>query len=150
MPNANRQLGGHPGASAKPGYSGSLRAGRRPATLPLEGLTFARQAVIGLLVHVSGLRRKGLDGGGRATEAQADCLSASQQPASTRPQPRRPAARHWAIVASLVATAKLNEVEPLACLTDVLERMVSGRTKAHELARLLPWEGRTARVAVDA
>src|SRR4051795_2951770 len=46
---------------------------------------------------------------------------------------------HWAIVASLVATAKLNGVEPLAWLTDVLERMVSGRTKAHELARLLPW-----------
>ena len=41
---------------------------------------------------------------------------------------------HWAIVASLVATAKLNGVEPLAWLTDVLERMVSGRTKAHELA----------------
>jgi hypothetical protein len=48
-------------------------------------------------------------------------------------------ARHWAIVASLVATAKLNGVEPLEWLTDVLERMVSGRTKTHELARLLPW-----------
>jgi len=42
-------------------------------------------------------------------------------------------------VASLVATAKLNGVEPQAWLTDVLERMVSGRTKAHELERLLPW-----------
>jgi transposase len=48
-------------------------------------------------------------------------------------------ARHWAIVASLVATAKLNGVEPQAWLTDVLERTVSGRTRAHELARLLPW-----------
>jgi hypothetical protein len=48
-------------------------------------------------------------------------------------------ARWWAIVASLVATAKLNGVEPWAWLTDVLERMVSGRTKAHELERLLPW-----------
>jgi transposase len=48
-------------------------------------------------------------------------------------------ARHWAIMASLVASAKLNGVEPLAWLTDVLERMVSGRTKAHELERLLPW-----------
>src|SRR3954470_14475554 len=46
---------------------------------------------------------------------------------------------HWAIVASLVATAKLDGVEPLAWLTDVLERVVSGRTKAHELERLLPW-----------
>jgi transposase len=42
-------------------------------------------------------------------------------------------------VASLVATAKLNGVEPQAWLTDVLERMVSGRTRANELERLLPW-----------
>jgi len=55
-------------------------------------------------------------------------------------------ARHWAIVASLVA-AKLNGVEPLAWLTDVLERMVSGRTKAHELERLLPWAWKAERPA---
>jgi len=54
-------------------------------------------------------------------------------------------ARPWAIVASLVATAKLHGVEPQAWLTDVLERMVSGRTKAHELARLLPWTWKMAR-----
>jgi transposase len=35
----------------------------------------------------------------------------------------------------------------LAWLTDVLERMVSGRTKAHELARLLPWTWRAERLA---
>src|SRR3954469_11751298 len=58
-------------------------------------------------------------------------------------------ARHWAIVASLVATAKLNGVEPLAWLTDVLERMVSGRTKAHELGRLLPWTWRAERAGAD-
>jgi IS66 C-terminal element len=45
-------------------------------------------------------------------------------------------ARHWAIVASLVATARLNRVEPQARLTDALERMVSGRTEVHELTRL--------------
>ena len=56
-------------------------------------------------------------------------------------------ARHWAIVASLVATAKLNGVEPLAWFTDVLERMVSGRTKATELERLLPWTWKAERVA---
>ncbi len=56
-------------------------------------------------------------------------------------------ARHWAVVASLVATAKLNGVEPLAWLTDVLERMVSGRTKAHELAQLLPWTWKVERTA---
>jgi transposase len=53
-------------------------------------------------------------------------------------------ARHWAIVASLMATAKLNGVEPQAWLSDVLERMVSGRTKAHELERLLPWAWKVA------
>src|SRR3954447_22594422 len=55
-------------------------------------------------------------------------------------------AGHWAIVASLVATAKLNGVEPLAWLTDVLERVVSGRTKAHELERLLPWSWKAERL----
>src|SRR3954469_3420015 len=61
-------------------------------------------------------------------------------------------ARHWAIVARLVATAKLNGGEPLAWLPDVLERMVSGRTKAHELERLLPWTWKAERLAaaVDA
>jgi transposase len=58
-------------------------------------------------------------------------------------------ARHWALVASLVATAKLNGVEPLAWLTDVLERMVSGRTKAHELERLLPWAWKAERAGTD-
>ncbi len=48
-------------------------------------------------------------------------------------------ARHWAVVASLVASARLNGVEPLAWLTDVLERMVAGRTKSSQLDMLLPW-----------
>jgi transposase len=47
--------------------------------------------------------------------------------------------RHWAIVATLIQSAKLNDVDPLAWLTDVLERIVAGRTKQHELATLLPW-----------
>jgi transposase len=61
-------------------------------------------------------------------------------------------ARHWALVASLMATAKLNGVEPSAWLTDALERMVSGRTKAHELERLLPWtwQAQQLTAAVDA
>ena len=47
---------------------------------------------------------------------------------------------------------QLNGVEPLAWLTDVLERMVSGRTKVHELERLLPrhWETEQLAVAVNA
>ena len=48
-------------------------------------------------------------------------------------------ARHWAIALTLIQTAKLNGVDPMAYLTNVLERIVSGRTKAHELQTLLPW-----------
>jgi transposase len=47
--------------------------------------------------------------------------------------------KHWAIVATLIQTAKLNHVEPLAWLTDVLKRIVSGRTKRNQLDTLLPW-----------
>jgi transposase len=49
------------------------------------------------------------------------------------------AAEHWAIALTLIQTAKLNGLDPLAYLTDVLERIVSGRTKRHELEQLLPW-----------
>ncbi|MFL5281719.1 MAG: transposase domain-containing protein [Rhodopila sp.] len=35
-------------------------------------------------------------------------------------------------------------IDPLAWLTDVLERMVSGRTKWNELHRLLPWNWKTS------
>jgi hypothetical protein len=35
----------------------------------------------------------------------------------------------------------------LAWLTDVLERMVSGRTKAHELERLLLWAWKAEQTA---
>jgi len=48
-------------------------------------------------------------------------------------------ARRWAVANTLIQTCKLNDVEPLAYLTDVLQRIVSGRTKNHELHTLLPW-----------
>jgi transposase len=47
--------------------------------------------------------------------------------------------RHWSIVATLIQSAELNDVEPLAWLADVLKRIVSGQTKKHELHTLLPW-----------
>jgi hypothetical protein len=47
--------------------------------------------------------------------------------------------RHWAIIATLIETCRLNGVEPWAWLTDVLERIVSGQTRSHELHTLLPW-----------
>ena len=49
-------------------------------------------------------------------------------------------AKHWAIVASLISTAKLNVGEPFAYLKDVLERLVAGRTKTHQRDELLPWQ----------
>jgi transposase len=53
----------------------------------------------------------------------------------------------WSILASLINTALLNDVDPQAWLTDVLERIVSGRTKSHQLAELLPWNWKAARDA---
>ncbi len=51
-------------------------------------------------------------------------------------------ATHWATAMTLIQTAKLNGVDPMAWLTDVLERIISGRTKAHEMQKLLPWNWR--------
>jgi transposase len=53
--------------------------------------------------------------------------------------------RHWAIIATLIQTAKLNDVDPLAWLTDVLERIVAGTTRHSELHTLLPWSWKAAR-----
>ncbi len=47
-------------------------------------------------------------------------------------------AERWAIVCSLIATAKLNDVEPYAYLKDVLQRMVDGHPMSR-LDDLLPW-----------
>ena len=44
----------------------------------------------------------------------------------------------WATVCSLIATAKLNNVEPFAWLRDVLQRMTDGHP-ASRLDELLPW-----------
>lgn len=44
----------------------------------------------------------------------------------------------WAVICSLIETAKLNGVEPYAWLRDVLTRMVEGHP-ANRLDELLPW-----------
>jgi transposase len=59
-------------------------------------------------------------------------------------------ARHWAVAMTLIQTAKLNGVDPMAWLTDVLERVVSGRTRASELHTLLPWNWAAAQAASNA
>jgi transposase len=56
-------------------------------------------------------------------------------------------AHRWAIAMTLIQTAKLNGIEPMTWLTDVLERIVSGRTKANELHTLLPWNWRAPEIA---
>jgi len=52
-------------------------------------------------------------------------------------------AEHWAVVASLIETCKLNGVEPLGYLADVLTRIVSGHPNS-QIDDLLPWAYTTA------
>jgi transposase len=50
----------------------------------------------------------------------------------------------WAILASLLNTAKLHGVDPETYLADILERMVSGATKNNRLHELLVWNWKAA------
>ena len=50
-------------------------------------------------------------------------------------------AEHWATIASLIETCKLNDVDPLAYLTDALTRIVNGHPNSH-IDQLLPWSYR--------
>jgi len=54
-------------------------------------------------------------------------------------------AERWETVCSLIATAKLNNVEPYAYLKDVLHRMVDGHPMSR-LDNLLPWNWTTTPV----
>jgi transposase len=45
---------------------------------------------------------------------------------------------HWAILASLIETCKLNDVDPQAYLADVFARLVEGHS-INRLVELLPW-----------
>jgi hypothetical protein len=56
---------------------------------------------------------------------------------------------NWAILASLINSAKLHGLDPQTYLADVLERIVSGQTKVNALSELLPWEWKAARAAQD-
>ncbi len=47
-------------------------------------------------------------------------------------------AEHWAVLASLVATCKLNGVEPQAYIEDVITKLVNGHLQSR-LDELLPW-----------
>jgi hypothetical protein len=56
--------------------------------------------------------------------------------------PRRNPLREGFHTVCLIQTCKLNSIDPLAWLTDVLQRIVPGRTKNHQLHTLLPWNWR--------
>jgi transposase len=55
-------------------------------------------------------------------------------------------ADRWAVVASLLETAKLNGVEPYTYLKDVLERMTNGHPM-RQIDDLLPWNWKLSTVA---
>ena len=52
----------------------------------------------------------------------------------------------FAILASLINSAKLNGLDPYTWLADVLERIVSGRTTINQLDTLLPWKWKADQV----
>jgi transposase len=54
-------------------------------------------------------------------------------------------AEAWAILASIINTAKLHELDPQTYLADALERVVSGQTKVNALHELLPGAWKAAR-----
>jgi transposase len=47
-------------------------------------------------------------------------------------------AEHWAIIASLIEICKINDVDPLGYLTDVITRIVNGHPNS-DIDQLLPW-----------
>ena len=54
-------------------------------------------------------------------------------------------ARSWAIFTSLIQSARISGLNPFEYLKDVLERIVSGDVKAHQLDCLLPWNWKAER-----
>ncbi|WP_448955021.1 IS66 family transposase [Labrys neptuniae] len=55
----------------------------------------------------------------------------------------------WAVLASLVNSAKLNGLDPETWLADVLERIVSGKVAINRLDALLPWNWKAEQEAQD-
>ncbi len=50
-------------------------------------------------------------------------------------------ADHWAILASLIETAKLNDIDPQAYITSVITRIVEGHPQS-QIDQLMPWHFR--------
>ena len=47
-------------------------------------------------------------------------------------------AEHWAVIASLIETCKLNTIAPYAYLADVISKIVNGHPNSR-INELLPW-----------
>jgi transposase len=58
-------------------------------------------------------------------------------------------AETWAILASLLQTARLNDLDPSAYLLDVVEKIVTGKVKVTKLDRLLAWNWKAERAPQD-
>jgi len=61
-------------------------------------------------------------------------------------QPLRRGAEHWAILASLIETAKLNDIDPQAYIASVITRIVAGHPQS-DIDQLLPWRYQAKRAA---
>lgn len=57
-------------------------------------------------------------------------------------------AENWAVLASLIETCKLHNVNPEAWVADVLTRLVNGWPN-RRLAELMPWAWKAARNTLD-
>lgn len=54
----------------------------------------------------------------------------------------------FAVLASLINTAKLNSVDPEAWLADVLARIISGKVTANQMETLFPWAWKLEREGI--
>jgi hypothetical protein len=71
-----------------------------------------------------------------ASNAASNLWDRREKPSVRQQRKRR---RAMVNLASLMDKAKINNIDPPHYLTDVLERVVTGRTKINQLNTLLPW-----------
>jgi hypothetical protein len=122
----------------------SLFIDRRCAIF-VPGDLLSRNSPRGCTLRQFGQQRSRVLDVGVAGSLGKPTINRRKEAAGLGPSPLKGGAESWAILASIVNTAKLHELDPQAYLTDVLERIVSGRTKSHQLHELLAWNWKVAR-----
>lgn len=117
------------------------------ATLPqLSTKSALYKAMNYMLAHWSGLVRF-LDDGRIEVDTntvERSMRSVTQGRKSSLFAGSEAGARTWAVLASSLPDDPLNGLDPYTWLNDVLERIVSGDVKNHELDQLLAWNWRPA------